>query len=51
VFDGVVYPYERSLEYLKWKNVGEVLVTDCFEQGAIRHTDGVARAAALAARF
>lgn len=51
VFDGVVYPYERSLQYLKWKNVGEVLVTDCFELGAIQHTDGVARAAALADKF
>ena len=47
----MVYPYERSLQYLKWKNVGEVLVTDCFELGAIQHTDGVARAAALADKF
>jgi hypothetical protein len=51
VFDGVVYPYERTLDYLKWKNVGEVLVPSCFELGAIEHTDGAARAAELAKKF
>lgn len=50
-FDGVVYPYEKSVAYLQWKNVGEVLVPDCFEEGAIYNTDGIARAAALADKF
>lgn len=51
VFDGVRIPYEKSLELLKWKIVGEVLVPGVYGVGDIEKTDGIACAAALADQF
>ena len=51
VLDGVRIPYERTIALLKWKSVGEVLVPGVLNRGDIQKTDGVARAAALAAKF
>ncbi len=51
VLDGVRIPYERTVALLKWKSVGEVLVPGVLNRGDIQKTDGVARAAALAAKF
>lgn len=51
VLDGVRIPIERSAALLKWKMVGEVLVTGVLDAGAIAGTDGCARAAALAAEI
>lgn len=51
VLDGVRIPYERTIALLKWKSVDEVLVPGVLNRGDIQKTDGVARAAALAAKF
>ena len=51
VFDGVRIPLERSAALMKWKMVGEVLVTGVLNAGDIEKTDGCARAAALADKF
>lgn len=51
VLDGVRIPYERTIALLKWKSVGEVLVPGVLNRGDIQKTDGVARAAVLAAKF
>lgn len=48
MLDGIVVPYKRSIELLRWKSVGEVLVPGVFKVGDINKTDGCARAAALA---
>lgn len=51
VLDGVRIPYERTIALLKWKSVGVVLVPGVLNRGDIQKTDGVAMAAALAAKF
>jgi multimeric flavodoxin WrbA len=48
VFDGVRVPFERSMAFLKWRIVGEVLVEGVFKVGDIGRTDGCRRAAELA---
>lgn len=51
VMDGVKIPYEKSIELLNWKSVGEVLVPGVLNVGDIDKTDGVKQAAALADKF
>lgn len=51
VMDGVRVPIERSAALLKWKMVGEVLVSGVLNAGAIDETDGCIQAAALADKF
>lgn len=51
VFEGARVPFERSARMCHWDLVGEVLVPGVNEPGDIEKTDGLARAAALAARF
>lgn len=51
VLDGVRVPIERTCALNKWKLVGEVLVPGVLNKGDIDKTDGVAQAAALAAKF
>ena len=48
VLDGVRVPIERSAALLKWKMVGEVLITGVLNVGDIDKTDGLKQAAALA---
>lgn len=50
-FDGLTFCYRRSTALLGWESVGEVLVGGMNELGAVKHTDGEARAAALAAKL
>lgn len=51
VMDGVRIPVERSAALLKWKMVGEVLVTGVLNAGDIEKTDGCSQAAALAEKI
>ncbi len=51
VLDGVRVPLERSAALIKWKMVGEVLVTGVYNAGDIEKTDGCKQAAALADKF
>lgn len=51
VMDGVRVPIERSCALLGWTVAGEVLVPGVLNAGDIQHTDGCARAAALADKF
>lgn len=51
VMDGVRIPIERSAALLKWKMVGEVLVSGVLAVGDIIKTDGCQQAAALADKF
>ena len=48
VMDGVRIPYEKTIELLQWKSVGEVLVPGVLNVGDIDKTDGCQKAAALA---
>ena len=48
VMDGVRMPMERTAALLKWKMMGEVLITGVFNTGDIEKTDGCQKAAALA---
>ena len=48
VLDGVRVPIERSAALIKWKMVGEVLVSGVLNVGDIDKTDGCKRAAELA---
>lgn len=50
-FGGMRFVFERTVEFLKGENVGEVLVTGVLNAGEIAKTDGLARAAALAEKF
>lgn len=50
-FDGMKLVYERTVQYLKGENVGEVLVNGVHKAGDIADTDGLVRAAALAQKF
>ena len=50
-FGGMRFAYERTVEFLKGENVGEVLVHGVLNVGDIEKTDGLARAAALAEKF
>lgn len=47
-FFGLEYPYERAIKLMCGTSLGEVLVPGVFDAGAIAHTDGEARARALA---
>ena len=51
VLDGIRIPYERTIAFLKWISVGEVLIPGVSKAGDIEKTDGRARAAALADRI
>lgn len=51
VMDGVRIPVERSATLLKWKMVGEVLITGVLNAGDIEKTDGCQQAAALAVKI
>lgn len=51
VMDGVRIPVERSAALLKWKMVGEVLVSGVLNTGDIVKTDGCEQATALAEKF
>ncbi len=51
VMDGVRIPVERSAALLKWKMVGEVLVSGVLNTGDIEKTDGCKQAAALAEKI
>ena len=51
VLDGVRIPYERTAALLRWKSVGEVLISGVLAAGEIEKTDGKAQAAALAKKF
>ena len=48
VMDGVLIPYQKSIELLQWKSIGEVLVPGVYNVGDIDKTDGCKKAAALA---
>lgn len=50
-FDAMRASLERSMAYLKWDGVGEVLVPGVLNPGDVARTDGCARAAALADKF
>ena len=51
VMDGILNPYKLSIKLLKWKSVGEVLVTGVYNAGDIEKTDGCKQAAALAEKL
>jgi len=51
ILDGIRIPYERTAALNDWTDVGQVLVPGVLEAGAVKKTDGEARAAALADRF
>ena len=51
VMDGIKLPYEKSIELLNWKSVGEVLIPGVLNVGDINKTDGLKQAAALADKF
>ena len=51
VLDGVRIPYERTAALLRWKSVGEVLISGVLAAGEIEKTDGKAQAAVLAKKF
>ncbi|MDE5547801.1 MAG: flavodoxin family protein [Clostridia bacterium] len=48
VMDGIRIPYEKSIELLNWKSIGEVLIPGVLKVGDINKTDGCKQAAALA---
>ncbi|MDE6614882.1 MAG: flavodoxin family protein [Clostridia bacterium] len=48
VMDGVRIPYEKTIELLQWKSIGEVLIPGVLNVGDINKTDGCQKAAALA---
>ena len=51
VMDGLRYPFEKIANLVKWNIVGEVLITDVLEEGAVDKTDGCQQAADLAEKF
>lgn len=51
VLDGIRVPVERSAALLKWKMIGEVLISGVLNPGDVAKTDGCAQAAALAGRL
>ena len=51
VTDGLVKSYESMIDYLNWKSVGTVLVTNVWHIGDIYKTDGIAKAVELADEF
>lgn len=51
VLDGVRIPLERSSALMKWKMVGEVLISGVYNVGDIARTNGCKQAAALAEKF
>lgn len=51
VMDGVRIPIERSVALLKWKLVGEVLVSGVLNEGEINNTDGCKQAVELVHKF
>lgn len=48
VLDGVRTPFERTVAYLKWKILDEVIIPGVYREGDIYKTDGCQKAAALA---
>jgi len=50
-FDGFVFSYKKTAEYLGWEDIGHVLVPGLSGMDAVVRTDGPARAAELADRF
>ncbi|MDE7328825.1 MAG: flavodoxin family protein [Clostridia bacterium] len=51
VMDGVRIPYERSIDLLKWKSIGEVFVTGVLNVGDIDKTDGCQKSVDLAGKI
>ena len=51
VMDGVKIPYERSIELLQWKSVGEVLIPGVLNVGDIDKTDCSKQPPELASNF
>ncbi len=51
VLDGIRIPYERTIAFLKWTSIGEVLIPGVAKPGDVERTDGRSRAAALADRI
>lgn len=47
MFDGVRILIERTAEFLQWKMIGEVLITDVLLPGDIDKTDGCKKAAEI----
>lgn len=49
--EGIRFSYKHTIELLKWKSVGEVLIPNVHALGDIQKTDGIAQAEALADKF
>lgn len=47
-FDGIRIPYKRTAEALGWKSIGEVYAPGVLNENAVKKTDGIKKAAALA---
>ncbi len=50
-FEALVKTYEVMIDYLKWTDLGRLIVTGVYEKGAIKQTDGLVRAENLGARI
>lgn len=50
-FTGIKFSYDKSMELLKCKSVGEVLIAGVNSIGDIKNTDGERQAALLAEKF
>lgn len=48
VGEGVLIPYQKSVKFMGWTSVGEVMVPGVYQAGAIYSTDGITKAAKLA---
>jgi multimeric flavodoxin WrbA len=46
-FDGIVKTYDLMVDYLKWNDLGKLIVTNVFHKGDIEKTDGLKRAEQL----
>lgn len=49
--DGIRFSYQRTIDLMEWKSVGEVLVTSVAAAGDVKKTDGIAQAEELANKF
>ena len=48
VMDGLLFPYKKSIDLLKWKASGDVRIPGVYNAGDINNTDGGQKAAELA---
>ncbi|MGL6197151.1 MAG: flavodoxin family protein [Thermoguttaceae bacterium] len=46
-FDALVKTYDLMVDYLQWTDLGKLIVTNVFDKGAIKQTDGLAKAEKL----